>query len=661
MSIQSDHIVVVILAGQGDFGRCPLTTSVPTALWPVAGKAALQRLLDSLADQDVAKVVVCSNSGGPSLAESVCTGGRMKVEFQDEALPVGTAGAIRDAARGDKESLLFIFPAAIVCPPKIDVLLNTHRQGESDLTVMFNPRCGNGEALGDACGIYVCNGNVLEHIPKAGYLDIKEGLIPEMLRVGKSVHAAVLPNHAGNFRDWREYLNAIGDCIQKGALSETDLKNCERKGSQNVWIGADVRVHSTARIYEPVIIMDGVSISEGVVILGPTVLGSDVSVGKDAVVVGSVVWDGARLGTNCLVQRCLIGSRAVVRRDTVVQEESISFRREGVVKCSIRSISEGAGKIMGGLERTLEPWLTKVSRKMPSRGGPEGKNPIMFLGAGLVLIAFFWSYAPELADLWDQWQRSDEYSCGLLVPFLAVYVLWTRRHGIAQCEIRPSILWGLFAFLGAQAFRLFGLFYAYSTAERLSVVLSVGALVLLLFGWRVLGKTFTVLLFLFLMVPWPRGIQDVVAQPLQRWATSSAVFFLEAAGYDVVRHGNVIDIGGKLVEVAWACNGLRMVTAFFVINGLVMLLVKGAWWEKLMIFASSLPVALLCNTVRLTITAIAFTMLNGEGWEEIFHDFGGYAMMPLALATVVAELWLLRKLTTAPRQQEAIIVTRQDV
>jgi len=678
MSVR-ETMKVIILAGGCDFGRSELAASLPTALWPVAGKPALERLLDSLADQGMAEVVVCSNGQSSMLAESVrvpplsCQSkkaGPMKVEFRDETLPIGTAGAIRDAARGDRDSVFFIFPAAIVCPPKIEVLLSAHRQGESDLTVMFNPGCGNGQAHADACGIYVCNGSVLEHIPKAGYFDIKEGLIPEMLRAGKTVHAAVLPNHAGNFRDRREYLNAIGDCLRKGALPETDLKNCERKGSQNVWIAANAEVHSTARVCEPVIIMDDVGVADGAVIIGPAVLGRNVSVGKDAVVVGSVIWDGARLGPNCRVQRCLIGRGAVVRPNAVLEEESVSFRRDGVLMVSIKSISEAARKMMGG----LKPRFTKIGERMPNwatlrlshkrarpfsgRGGT--KRPIVILGVSLLLIAFLWSYWPELTDLWGQWQRSDEYSSGLLVPFLAVYVLWTRRHDLARCEIRPSVLWGLLAFLGAQAFRQFGLFFGYDSAERLSVVLSLGALVLLLFGWRILRKAFTTLLFLFLMVPWPTGLQGTIAQPLQRWATSSAVFCLETAGYDVVQHGNVIDIEGTVIEVAWACNGLRMITAFFVIGGLVVLLVRRAWWEKLLVLASSLPVALLCNTVRLTITAIAFTIIKGEQWEKIFHDFGGYAMMPLAIAIVVAELWLLRKLTTAPTQQEAIVITRQD-
>jgi exosortase/archaeosortase family protein len=101
-----------------------------------------------------------------------------------------------------------------------------------------------------------------------------------------------------------------------------------------------------------------------------------------------------------------------------------------------------------------------------------------------------------------------------------------------------------------------------------------------------------------------------------------------------------------------------MITAFFVISSLVILLVKREWWEKLLVLASSLPIALLCNTVRLTITAVAFTILSGEYWEKIFHDFGGYAMMPLALGMIVLELWLLTKITTAPTEKQIVLASK---
>jgi exosortase len=169
------------------------------------------------------------------------------------------------------------------------------------------------------------------------------------------------------------------------------------------------------------------------------------------------------------------------------------------------------------------------------------------------------------------------------------------------------------------------------------------------------------LVFLGLMLPMPRSVHNAITLPLQSWATSSAVFCLEIMGYAVVREGNIIQINDITVAVAEACNGLRLITAFIVINGLVVLLIRRSWWEKLIVLLSSVPIALLCNTVRLTITAIAFTMLAGENWERVFHDFGGYAMMPLAVAVVIIELWVLEKLTTVPKEKPQEVIIRKSV
>lgn len=247
----------------------------------------------------------------------------------------------------------------------------------------------------------------------------------------------------------------------------------------------------------------------------------------------------------------------------------------------------------------LQSWIQSYKTKI-----------IRVLATGLISIAFLWSYWPGLKELWNEWQRSDEYYIVLLVLFLAVYTLWLRRYDIAQCRIKTCI-WALFAFLGVQGLRFFGLYNMYSSAENLSIVLSIASLVLLLFGWELFRRVSTTLLFLCLMLPWPNRMQAAVALPLQRWATSSAVFCLEMIGYEVIQEGSVINIGQTSIAIAEACNGLRMITALFVISGLVILLIKRAWWEKLIILASILPIAIMCNTVRLVITAIAFTFLSG--------------------------------------------------
>ena len=234
-------IKAIILTGSRDFGRCPLASRLPTALWPVAGKPAIEHLLAHLVKQGIDRAVICSN-GGSSLTESIHADNRLELKFLDEQLPSGTAGSIRDAANGETDELLVVFPASMICPPKIDVLINAHRKGKSDLTVMFNPACGNGKLMGQASGIYVCNPDILEHIPKEGYFDIKEGLIPEMLRAGKTVHTAVLPNHVGNFRDWRGYLYAIANYLENAPKLNTNLKLCKHNNSQAVWMAANSRV-----------------------------------------------------------------------------------------------------------------------------------------------------------------------------------------------------------------------------------------------------------------------------------------------------------------------------------------------------------------------------------------------------------------------------------
>jgi len=652
------NIKAIILAGSRDFGRCPLASSLPTALWPLAGESVIEHLLFSLAKQGIDRAVVCSNGDGSLLAESIHADNRLELKFLNEQMPSGTAGCVRDAASGETNELLVVLPASMISPPKINVLIKAHREGQSDLTVMFNPGHSNGKLMGEAAGIYICETSVLEHIPKEGYFDIKESLIPEMLRAGKTVHTAVLPNHAGNFRDWRGYLCAIANYLENSPKLNADLKLCKRNSSQAIWMAANSKVDPGARIFGPTVIMDGAHISDGAVIFGPTILGRNVNIGKDTVVINSILWDGAQVGPNCEIQRCLIDFNTAVRANTVVEEKAIALRPEGRLESLVGSVSKVAKNNASRFGNVLQLQLGKLNRKLPDWVQVHRGKIVPWFAVGLVLIAFLWSYRPGLVNLWNIWQRSDEYSSGLLVPFLAVYILWSRRYELAQCRMGPS-LWGLFAFVAAQAIRLFGLFFLYGSAENLSIALSIAALVLLLFGWQFFRKVSTVLLFLCLMLPWPNRVQAAVALPLQSWATSSAAFCLEVMGYEFVQEGNIIHIGQATVAVAEACNGLRMVTAFFVISGLVVMLVKRAWWEKLIILVSSLPIALLCNTVRLTITAIAFTVLKGEHWEKIFHDFGGYAMMPLALAAIVAELWLLAKLTMLPMKEEAIIITRQ--
>jgi exosortase len=629
-------IKAIILDSGCDFGRCPLASRLPTALWPVFDKPAIEHLLLRLSDYGVRQTVICSNCDDVAVQNTVDVNSyhNMDLKFSESSLPMGTAGCIRDAVCQDRDSLLLVLPASMVNVPDIEMLIEAHYRGQCELTVVLNPADENDRPNGESAGIYVCEPTVLEHISAEGYYDIKESLIPAILRAGKDIYAARLSAPAGNFRSYSEYLSAIFYRLENTRKADFNLPVFKQDNLQTLWTSSSSRMDASAKIYGPVVIMEGACVSEGAIIFGPAIIGRNVEIGRNSLIVNSVLWDNSQIGSGCEIERCVVDCQAVVQPGSILQEKSVSFRPKGILKTLTDSISGAARNNTKALQL--------------------GKSNIFrWAAAGFLLMVFIWSYWFNIKDLWNIWQRSDEYSSGLLVPFLAVYVLWSQRGQIASCNIRPS-LWGLPIFLAAQAINLFGLFFMYSSMERFSIVVCIAGLTLLLFGWELFRKVFTTLIFLFLMLPLPHSIHSSLILPLQSWSTSSAVFCLEMMGYDVAREGNIIDINGTMVAVAEACNGLRMVMAFFVVGGFIILLSKRVWWEKVVILVSSLPIALLCNTIRLAITAVAFTVLKGERWEKIFHDFGGYAMMPLAIGIIVFEFWLLARIVTVQTEKRIV-------
>jgi len=629
-------IKAIILAGSRDFGRCPIASRVTPALWPVFDKPALAHLLHNLSRQGIKDAVICSNGGTAMLQKNIKNVDSMKINFVEDELPMGSAGCIREAANGHADALLIVLNAATLLPPDIGELVQAHHAGNCEMTVVFEPYSDNGILTKQLSGIYICEPSVVEHIPKQGYCDIKEGLIPILNRAGKNVCTVMLDKSVGSFRNRAGYLAAVARYLE----NHGDLPLRKLSGSENIWCADNVTVAPGAKIFGPAVILDGAAISENVVIFGLTVIGRNVKVNESSFLENCVLWDGSIVGKRCCLRNSLVDYNTVIPAGQTIEDTVITSHRfsrlKGLIK---RAIQVADNKI-----DQMRIWPQVFAERF------EAKTAL-WVGTIILAGVFIWSYWFDFAELWDIWWRSDEYSSGMLVPFFALYILWARRDEIFRYNIEPS-LWGMLGLIFAQAVRYFGLYFMYSSAERFSIVLTVASLVLLFFGWSIFRKLVPLLLFLCLMLPLPHSIHTAVMLPLQNLATKSAVFCLETAGFTVFHQGNVIHLNETTVAVAEACNGLRMITAFFVVTGFIVLLLHRPWWEKLVLFASSLPVALLCNMFRLTVTSIAFSRLRAGRWEQMFHDFGGYAMMPLAIAIVMFELWLLAKLTISSSQPQ---------
>lgn len=282
----------------------------------------------------------------------------------------------------------------------------------------------------------------------------------------------------------------------------------------------------------------------------------------------------------------------------------------------------------------------------------------------LLAVITGWAYWPTIDGLVSDWRGNDDYSAGQLVPLVAIFFIWVDRKRFAGLPLKPCWAGGLALLIAAQLARTYGVLFLFESAERYGLVLTISALVLMVAGTRVFWQAKWILLFLFLMVPLPGRIHNLINGPLQSIASTGSVFVLEAFGVRVSQQGNVVTLDQRIpMAVAEACSGLRMLTAFIIVAVFVAYMVKRPRWQKATLVISSIPVAVLCNVLRLVATGVLFLYASTETAEKFFHDFAGIVMMPAAVMLMFGQLWLMARLTLpdtepAPKVKEDGVVRR---
>ena len=83
-------------------------------------------------------------------------------------------------------------------------------------------------------------------------------------------------------------------------------------------------------------------------------------------------------------------------------------------------------------------------------------------------------------------------------------------------------------------------------------------------------------------------------------------------------------------EVAKECSGLRMLMGVCALAFAYVVLSRGPFWQKVLILLSALPVAVLANVLRVTMTALFFHFIENESAREFLHDAAGWLTFAIA-------------------------------
>jgi exosortase len=259
--------------------------------------------------------------------------------------------------------------------------------------------------------------------------------------------------------------------------------------------------------------------------------------------------------------------------------------------------------------------------------------------AGACVLALV-VFGPILRYMVEHWQASQDYSHGFLIPPLAAYFAWERRRKLARAAIEPS-WWGLVPLaLGVLSLTV-GRLGVELMSMRVAFPLTLIGLVILLLGLPVFRILAFPLCFLFLMVPLPQSLVNVIAFPLQLFAADLAVQILHLGNVPVLREGNIIHLPDTQLFVAEACSGLRSLMALGTLGVVFAYFFRKTWGERIVLIASTLPIAVLVNAFRVVLTA-ALTYRFGEGMAEgVIHQTEGFFTFGLAFALLLLEARLL--------------------
>ena len=276
------------------------------------------------------------------------------------------------------------------------------------------------------------------------------------------------------------------------------------------------------------------------------------------------------------------------------------------------------------------------------------------LWQGLAIsFAITFTYATALVKLFHDWWNDENYSHGLLIPFIIGYIVWVQRDKLASVPVRSSMLWGG----AAVVFALFALWAGIAGAElytqRLSLILILAGIVLYFWGLKLLQMLLVPLGLLFLAMPIPSIVFNKIAFPLQLFASRCAVWSMSVLGIPVLRQGNIIELkplnsfDTKKLEVVEACSGIRslmtlvtlaVVFAYFTHSpddgtgsGKRFGWLKSYWfWRSVIIVGSAIPIAILTNAFRVSGTGVLAHYYGTAIADGFFHSFSGWAIYIVA-------------------------------
>jgi exosortase len=275
----------------------------------------------------------------------------------------------------------------------------------------------------------------------------------------------------------------------------------------------------------------------------------------------------------------------------------------------------------------------------------------------------------SLSIAYSFWTGYEDFLHGMFVPFISAIVVWLKREALRQVPVHGS-WWGLPLLVVAFGTYWIGYLIDHHYVGWVSAQILVAAIIVWYLGWAMMRA----LLFpwAFLIFTWPfLFLDNYIAFPLRLLMTDLAYHMLNFVGLACVRSGSRVQSApdhllgiepGALfaVDIADPCSGIRSLFALMMIGALYAHFTMPKTWQKVLLFLSSVPLAIAGNFVRILMLTFGTLVLGPQiaigkiNDPSLYHTLSGFVVFIVALVGMIGFGSLI---TTDPRELWKLVLS----
>ncbi len=260
-----------------------------------------------------------------------------------------------------------------------------------------------------------------------------------------------------------------------------------------------------------------------------------------------------------------------------------------------------------------------------------------------------------IADLWEAWQV-PEYSQGPLIPLISGYLFLRHlKHVPSRRVAARERLPGVAVLVFALILGLFGNVTHIEKFVAVALIVWVGGIILIIFGWERGRQFWPAVLHLVFMLPLPFFLYWRASIALQHVSSEIGVDIIRMIGIPVFLDGNIIDLGTYKLQVADACSGLRYMYPIMSFTYVFATLYQGSVWHKAVLLLAAMPIAVLLNAVRIGFIGI---MVDGYGIEQaegFMHLFEGWVIFLICIIAMIGLAKVVQRLSGDRRSLSEVL------